>query len=140
MSFCFKQKTVLAHCIPEDVVAVLSVISENLSWFNFMSTRCDMWHVTGELHWTLLMKRQDIGLANSSPLDKMAVILADAIFKYIFLNRNDRILVHISLKYIPRGPIDKKATFVQIMTWRRTGDKPLPEPMMTQFIDAYMRH
>ena len=29
---------------------------------------------------------------------------------------------------------------VQIMAWRRTGDKPLSEPMMTQFNDAYMRH
>ena len=26
------------------------------------------------------------------------------------------------------------------MAWRRTGDKPLPGPMMTQSIDAYMRH
>ena len=26
------------------------------------------------------------------------------------------------------------------MAWRRTGDKPLPEPVMTQFIDAYMQH
>ena len=29
---------------------------------------------------------------------------------------------------------------VQIMVWRRRGDKPLSEPMMTQFNDAYMRH
>ena len=29
---------------------------------------------------------------------------------------------------------------VQIMAWCRTGDKPLSEPMMTQFNDAYMRH
>ena len=26
-----------------------------------------------------------------------------------------------------------------IMAWRQTGDKPLSEPMMTQFNDAYMR-
>ena len=26
------------------------------------------------------------------------------------------------------------------MAWRRTGDKPLSELMMTQFNDAYMRH
>ena len=26
------------------------------------------------------------------------------------------------------------------MAWRQTGDKPLSEPMMTQFNDAYMRH
>ena len=29
---------------------------------------------------------------------------------------------------------------VQVMAWRQTGDKPLPEPMLTQFIDAYMQH
>ena len=27
-----------------------------------------------------------------------------------------------------------------MMAWRRTGDKPLSEPMMTHFNDAYMRH
>ena len=26
------------------------------------------------------------------------------------------------------------------MTWRRPGDKSLPEQMLTQFTDAYMRH
>ena len=26
------------------------------------------------------------------------------------------------------------------MAWRRIGDKPLSEPMLTRFIDAYMRH
>ena len=29
---------------------------------------------------------------------------------------------------------------VQIMAWRRTGDRPLSEPMTTQFNDAFMRH
>ena len=38
------------------------------------------------------------------------------------------------------GPIDNKAALVQVMAWRRTGDKPLPESMRTQFTDAYMRH
>ena len=28
---------------------------------------------------------------------------------------------------------------VQVMAWRRTGNKPLSGPMMTQFIDEYMR-
>ena len=36
--------------------------------------------------------------------------------------------------------IDNKSALVQVMAWRRTGDKPLPEPILTQFIDAYMRH
>ena len=46
----------------------------------------------------------------------------------------------MSLKLVPNSPIDNKLALVQAMAWRRTGDKPLPEPMMTQFIDAYMRH
>ena len=38
------------------------------------------------------------------------------------------------------SPIDNMSALVQVMAWRRIGDKPLPELMMTQFIDAYMRH
>ena len=74
------------------------------------------------------------------PLEKMVAILADDIFNCIFLNENDRIQIWISLNYVPRSQIDKKPALVQVMAWRRTGDKPLPEPTMTQFIDAYMRH
>ena len=29
---------------------------------------------------------------------------------------------------------------VQVMAWLRTGEKPLPESMLTQFTDAYIRH
>ena len=73
-------------------------------------------------------------------LDKMAAILADDIFKCIFLNENDRIPIQISLKFVPRGPIDNKPALVHVMAWRRTGDKPLPEPMLTPFSDAYLLH
>ena len=72
-------------------------------------------------------------LLNSSPLDKMAAILADDIFKRIFLNENVRISIQISLKFVPRGSIDNKPVLVQIMAWHRIGDKPLPESMLTQF-------
>ena len=78
-------------------------------------------------------------LVNSFPLDKMATILTDDIFNYIFLNENDRIPIQISLKYVPRSPIDNKPAFVQVMTWHRTGDKPLPEPIIPVHY-AYMRH
>ena len=70
----------------------------------------------------------------------MAAVLTDDIFICIFLNENDNIPIEISLKLVPRGPINNKSAFVQVMAWRRTGDKPLPEPMMTQLTDAYMRH
>ena len=74
------------------------------------------------------------------PLDKMAAFLADDIFKCIFLNENDRIPNQISLKFIPSNPIDNKPVLVQVMAWRQIGDKPLPELMVTQFIDAYIQH
>ena len=70
----------------------------------------------------------------------MAAILADDIFKGIFLNETDKIQIQISRKLVPRSPTDNKSALVRVMAWRRTGDKPLPEPMITQFTDAYMRH
>ena len=70
----------------------------------------------------------------------MSTILAGDIFKCIFLYENDRIQIQISLKLVPKSPIDNKPVLVQVMAWRRTGDKPLPEPMKTQFTDAYIRH
>ena len=70
----------------------------------------------------------------------MAANLADNIFDCIFLKENDRIPIQISLKYVPRSPIDNKPALVQVMVWRLFGAKPLPEPMMIQFFDAYMHH
>ena len=55
---------------------------------------------------------------------------ADDIFKCIFLNENVWIAIKISLKFVPKGPINNISALVQIMAWRRPGDKPLSEPMM----------
>ena len=77
---------------------------------------------------------------NSSPLDKMAAILADDNIKCTFLDANETLPIPISLKFATMWPIDNKSALVQVMAWRRTGDKPLAEPMLTQFTSAYMRH
>ena len=69
----------------------------------------------------------------------MAAIEADDIFNCIFLNEKVRILIKISLKFVPKGQIDNIQALVQIMAWRRIGDKPLSEPMLPRFSDAYMR-
>ena len=69
----------------------------------------------------------------------MAATLAGDNFKCTFLNENDRIPIRFSLKFVPMSPIDNKLVLVQVMAWRWTGDKPLPEPVLTQFTDAYMR-
>ena len=54
----------------------------------------------------------------------------DDIFKCILLNENVLISIKISLKFIPMGPINNIPALVQIMAWRRPGDKPLSEPIM----------
>ena len=55
---------------------------------------------------------------------------ADDIFKCIFLNGNVWISIKISLKFVCKGPINNIPASVQIMAWRRPGDKPLSEAMM----------
>ena len=55
---------------------------------------------------------------------------ADDIFKCIFLNENVWFLKKISLNFVPKGLINNIPALVQIMAWRRQGDKPLSEPMM----------
>ena len=70
----------------------------------------------------------------------MVASLANDIFKCIFLNENDEIVIQISPKFVRMSQIDNRPALVQVMAWCRTGDKPLPEPMMTQFIETYMPH
>ena len=57
----------------------------------------------------------------------------DDVFKCIFLNENVWISLNISLKFVPKVPINNIPVLVQIMAWRRLGDKPLSETMMDNF-------
>ena len=59
---------------------------------------------------------------------------ADDIFKCILLNENAWISLKISLKFVPGVRINNIPALVQIMAWRRTGDKPLSEPMMDNLL------
>ena len=68
----------------------------------------------------------------------MAAILADYIF--ILLNQKFRILIKKLLKFALKGPIDDNPALVHIMDRRSIGNKPLSEPMLTWFIDAYAWH
>ena len=61
-------------------------------------------------------------------------------FKCIFLNENAWFAIKISLKFVPKGSINNIPTLVQIMAWRRPGDKPLSEPMLVCFTEAYICH
>ena len=68
----------------------------------------------------------------------MAVI-SQATFSILF-NENALILIKISTKFVSKVLINNIPALVQIMAWRRPGDKPLSEQMMVCFTYAYMRH
>ena len=60
--------------------------------------------------------------------------VADDIFKCIFKNENERISPRVSLKFVPKVRISNIPALVQIMAWRRPGDKPLSEPVMVSLL------
>ena len=73
--------------------------------------------------------------ANSSSIEQN---FADNIFKCIFMNETFCVFIQISLKFVPKGPIDNISVLVQEMAWHWKGNKSLSEPMLTQFTDVYM--
>ena len=73
--------------------------------------------------------RSNIGLFNTLRPKQSGRHFADATFKRIFFNENLRISIKSSL-FIPKGSINNIPALVQIMAWRRPGDKPLSEPML----------
>ena len=56
------------------------------------------------------------------------------IFKCISLNEKARIFIKISLKFVLKEPINNIPALVQIMAWRRLGDKQLSEPMVVSLL------
>ena len=59
-----------------------------------------------------------------------------ALFLCIFLNENEWILIKISLKFVPEGPISCSniPALVEKMAWCRPGDKPSSEPMVVSLL------
>ena len=55
-------------------------------------------------------------------------------FRFVLLNENVWISIKISLKFLPKGPINNIPAMVPIMTWRRPGNKPLSKPMMVSLL------
>ena len=87
--------------------------------------------------WILLLyghmlnfKRYNPCILNSLRPRRNEYHFADDIFKRVFFNENVWISIKISLKFLPKGPINNIPALVQIMAWHRSGDKPLSEPMM----------
>ena len=52
----------------------------------------------------------------------------------IILNENVRITLKISLRFVPKVRINDIPALVQIMAWRRPGNKPLSKPMLVSLL------
>ena len=92
-------------------------------WFKLHSANCDRISITAERYSFNSLRPR----LNRRPF-------ADDIFKRIFLNENEWVLPRISLKFVPKVRINNIPALVQIMAWRRPGDKPLSGPMMVSLL------
>ena len=92
-------------------------------------------------HNQLQQMRQNDGLTHWDRVTHICVskltIKMDAVSQTTFSNAFSwtkiswtRISIKFSLKFVPKGPINNNPSLVQAMAWRRSGDKPLSEPMM----------
>ena len=105
------------------------------------TSNVDRLHYRSAKYWIFRLSVMDSGVEN----DRVEAIntlgprlkgrhCPDDIFKWIFLNENLCISIKISLKFVPMGPINNIPALVQIMAWRRPGDKPLSEPMIFSWL------
>ena len=58
-------------------------------------------------------------------------LFVDDILECIVLTENMRVLIEIPLKFALKGAIDNKSALVQVWSWCRSGDMPLPGTMLT---------
>ena len=75
-----------------------------------------------------------------APHEQNGRYFLDDILRCISVNEKFCMLIKFSLKFVRKGPIDNNPALVQTMASCRIGDKPLSEPRLTRFTDAYMRH
>ena len=98
--------------------------------------RCLTW-ITADSSssWTYFSEIEDkYCLLNSSLPGQNGRHFADDIFKCIFLNEDISTSIKFSLNFVPKGSIHNIPALVQIMAWRRPGDKPLSEPIMVSLL------
>ena len=100
----------------------------------------DVWTIEkGGVHWgcstwETLPNRTNEDVFNTLRTRQNGRHFADDTFERIFLNENVEISIKISLKFGPKGPTYDIPTLVQVMAWRRSGDKPLSEPMVVSLL------
>ena len=94
---------------------------------------CCCGEVCASVSYTITYLLQFQTLIQSYHVDDLTHWGRDDIFKCFFLNENVWISIEVSLKFVPKGPLNNIPALDQIMAWRRPGDKPLSEPMVVRF-------
>ena len=84
----------------------------------------EFYSTLNHLHWRKCIW-ESIYINPFHPPGEMAAILADDIFRWIFWNENGWIPFQMSLKFVPKRPINNTPALVEIMAWHRRSDKPL---------------
>ena len=72
--------------------------------------------------------------------DKMAAIFwPDDIFKCIFFDENVWIPIEVSLKFVPKGPVNNYPSIGSDSGLAGPGNKPLSEPMMVNYLTQWVK-
>ena len=88
------------------------------------------WYVFGDYTFKMINTSPSEQWVNTLRPRQNGRHFGDDTFKRIFMNENVRISINISWKFVAKGLINNIPALVQIMAWRRPGDKPLSEPMI----------
>ena len=125
--------------------------SKSYNWIQIDLKFCQVWMmimifvnicISDDLFQQLRFESSALGCAwvywfNTSRPKQNGRHFADDILICSFFNENARISLKISLKFVPKFRINNIPALVQIMAWRRPGDKPLSEPMMVSLLTHY---
>ena len=109
------------------IVIYTYILKQNISFpWSFFSFRC----YTSIQH----RRTQQCKLTNTLRPRQNGRHFADGIIKCIYVNENHCILLRFSPKFIDNMP-----ALVQVMAWCQIGNNPVPEPMMTFFLNLLHR-
>ena len=132
---CTASHYIITHWAPDKVAYILQMVMHH----------CNQWPVAFSVPTHYL--NQCCFIVNWTLRNKLNILRArqhgrhfpNNIFKCIFMNANVCISIKISLKFVPKSPLNNIPALVQIMAWHQPGAKPLSESMMLSLL-MYICH
>ena len=88
--------------------------------------------------WILSLVNDDKAFSHWG-LREIAATLQIYIFKCILFNGIVCTLIQITLKFLPRTPVDNMLVLVQVVAWHRTNGKLLADAVLTNMYVAIWR-